>query len=267
MDAGKIRKTRQPKKKKRNKRSKEMKKIILKMSEGIFSSLIDILLWNVFYFKEISPLGTPRQLYKASIAADRSFGNFNYLTIRNAIYRARSKGWIKNNLTLTERGISRLESFMPEYFDQEKWNGNWYLVSYDIPEFKRKYRNMLRENLKKLGFGEMHASLWISPFNFLGEVEKIVKDYYLSPYVILSVSDKVGREESKIFAQKIWKLEELNVAYSNLIEKAKTAKKEKLIFEYLAILKKDPQLCKELLPENWLGEKAYLIFENCFPNS
>jgi phenylacetic acid degradation operon negative regulatory protein len=243
-------------------RKKDISKKVLKITEGIFSSLVDLALWSIFYFYEVSPLGHPTQLRKAEFLATKSLEGFNYLTLKRAIYRARSKGWIKEDLTLTKEGKERLEGFIPIYFGKRKWDGNWYLVSYDILERRRTIRNILRDNLKRLGFGKVHASLWISPFNFLGEVEKIIKDYRLSPFVILAISNQVGREESKYLANRIWKLEEINEKYRILIEKTKNENPEDLIFEYFAILNKDPQLPSELLPEEWLGEEAYLIFKN-----
>lgn len=243
-------------------RRKEISKKVLEITEGIFSSLLDLVLWNIFYFWELGPLGQPAKLRKAEFLAWRNLEKFNYLTLKRTIQRAKSKGWIKDDLTLTKEGKKRLEGLVPCYFGKREWDGNWYLVSYDILEKMRIFRNILRNSLKRLGFGRVHASFWISPFNFLGEVEKIVKDYNLSPFVILAVSNKLGREESKYLANRIWKLEKINERYQKLIEKTKKEKPEDLIFEYLAILYNDPQLPDELLPEGWLGEDAYLVFKN-----
>ena len=243
-------------------RKKDISKKVLKITGGIFSSLVDLALWNIFYFYEVGPIGHPAQLRKAEFLATRNLEGFNCLTLKRAIYRARSRGWIKEDLTLTKEGKERLEGFIPIYFGKKKWDGNWYLVSYDISERRRIIRNILRDNLKRLGFGKVHASLWVSPFNFLGEVEKIVKDYSLSPFVILAISNQLGREESKYLANRIWKLGEINEKYQDLIQKTQDESLENLIFEYLAILNKDPQLPSELLPEDWLGEETYLNFKN-----
>ncbi|MCK4781778.1 hypothetical protein KAS79_02520 [Candidatus Parcubacteria bacterium] len=241
---------------------KEISKIVLKVSEGVFSSLVDLVLWNAFYLSEVGfASGSPARLGRAPFSASKNLKKFNYLTIKRAMYNAEHKGWIKNDLTLTKEGRKRLQGFLPEYFEKRKWDGNWYLVSYDIPEEKKRFREILRENLKRLGFGKLHASLWISPFNFLEEAEEIVEEYNLSIYVILAVSDKVGREESRILANKIWNLKEINNHYQELIKKAQKKKPEKMIFEYMSILSRDPQLPVELLPEDWQGEEAYLFFK------
>ena len=239
---------------------KDIIKIVLRVSEGMLSSLTDLVLCQLFYFAEISPLGHPTNLRKAEYLARRNLKRFNYETIKRAISRAKTKGWIKEDLTLTKEGKERLGGLSPVYFGKRKWDGNWYLTSYDIPEKRRKDRGILRENLKRLGFGEMHASLWISPFNFLAEIEKIIQEYQLSSCVILAISDKVGKEESKVLANKIWGLDKINRRYKEIIDKARNQSPKNLVFEYFSILQRDPQLPSELLPEDWLGEKAYSIF-------
>lgn len=242
-------------------RRKNIGKMVLKISDGILSSLTDLVLWNLFYFVEISPLGHPTNLRKAEYLAHKNLEYFNYQTLKRAFYNAKSRGWIKEDLTLTNEGRKRLESLTPTYFDKRKWDGNWHLVSYDIPEKRKRDRDILRENLKRLGFGEMHASLWISPFNFLGEVEKIVKEWRISPFVILAISNKVGRQESRVLANKVWKMDSLNRFYRSIIERSQKESAEDLVFKYLIVLRKDPQLPSELLPEDWLGEEAHSIFK------
>ncbi|MEA3295970.1 MAG: PaaX family transcriptional regulator C-terminal domain-containing protein [Patescibacteria group bacterium] len=249
---------------KKNKK-KEIAEIVLKITDGLFCSLTDLALWNLFYIAELSPLRHPSDIGKAKFFADKNFEKFNYLTLKQALYKIKSKGWIKEDLCLTKKGAQRLNNFIPIYSKKRKWNKNWYLVSYDIPEIKRKYRNILRHNLKELGFGEVHASLWISPFDFSKDVEKIVDYYHLSRFVILAVSNKIGKEESRIFAEKIWKLKETNKKYKFIIKKSKNINPKNLIFEYLSIFKKDPQLPNEFLPKDWVGDKAYLIFKKYFP--
>lgn len=248
-------------------KKKNITKIVLKVSDGILASLTDLVLWNLFYFAEISPLGHPTNLRKAEYFAYRNLEKFNYESIKRAFYNTKSKGWVKEDLTLTEEGKKRLESLTPVYFGKKKWDGNWYLVSYDIPEKKkRRDRDILRENLKRLGLGEMHASLWVSPFNFLPEIEKIVKEYQLSPFVILAISDKVGKEVSKVLANKIWGLDRINKVYKKIVEQAKKKSPDNLVFEYFSILQRDPQLPSKLLPSDWAGEEAFFLFKKYTTN-
>lgn len=236
--------------------------LVLKNTKNIFSSLSDLVLWNLFYLEEVSPFKNATNLRKAEYLAYRRLDKFNHRSVKRALGNVKSKGWIKReDLALTKEGKERLKNLSPKVFKKKKWDGNWYLVSYDIPEKKRRERGILRENIRRLGFGEMHASFWISPFNFLGEVERIVKEYYLSPFVILAISNKLGRRESKELATKIWKLDKINEEYKKLIKGTNNKSLENLVFEYFYILNKDPQLPEELLPYDWYGGKAHTIFK------
>ena len=242
-------------------RSKEITKLILRISDGFFSSLIDLILWNIFFLTEVALSGSPGRINQAEILATRDFQKFNSLIIKRAISQTKLKGFIKEDFTLTKEGETRLKNIFPKYFGKKKWDGNWYLVIYDIPETKRKLRDILRENLRHLGFGELQASVWISPFNFFGEIERIVKDYNLFPYVLFTISDRVGREEAKILARRVWKLEKTNEQYKRLLEEIKKGDEQSFYFRYLNILEGDPQLPDELLPEDWKGNEAHGLFK------
>ncbi|MCD6500653.1 hypothetical protein J7K42_01380 [bacterium] len=243
-------------------RKKSIKKIVSKISEGMFDKVLDLVLFGVYYSAEMSPF-SGGSLYQRFSRIERDFGKLNSGTLKRALQRAQQKGWLNAKLEVTPRGQKRLEEILPKYEKAAKWNGNWYIVGYDIPESKRYLRDILRDNLEKLGFGQYHKSLYISPFNFLGDIEKIVKQYRLSSYVLLAVSNKLGREPSKELAERIWKLRELNDEYKEYIRKVKSKKltKQQAIFKYLVILNRDPKLPQDLLPEDWKGEQARRIYK------
>jgi len=239
-------------------------KKILEISEGILASLTDLVLafLNYFYLVSIDQKAGHSLPY-ALAKMDERMRKLNYLSIKRAITYAQQKGWIKENLVLTAEGQKRLKNIFPEYIPPSRWNGNWYLVNFDIPEKLHRIRDILREKLKILGFGKLQNSIWISPYNFLGDVEKIIKEYNLTPYVILSISEKVGRIESKILAEKIWKISETQRKYQEFVsefEKKENLSPSEVFFKYHSILRQDPLLPKELLPEDWLGEEAYKLY-------
>ncbi|MDI6591333.1 MAG: PaaX family transcriptional regulator C-terminal domain-containing protein [Patescibacteria group bacterium] len=184
--------------------------------------------------------------------------------IRDAIYRGKQRGWIKEDFTLTKEGKERIFRLIPQFFPPKHWDGQWYLAVFDIPEKMRRKRDILRENLKKLGFGQLQQSIWISAVNYLGNVEEIIKFYQLQDFVILAQTDKLGKETSKVLANRIWKLEKINRSYIKFIDQWQEAGKEEkfwLLFKYFNILRKDPQLPLELLPNNWQGIKAHQLIK------
>lgn len=245
-------------------RKKNISKLILKITEGLVSRVVDIALIGVFYFAETHPLANGSLHQQLNRIGD-DLNMTNYETLKRGFFAACQKGWISKKLQITPEGQKRLDAILPQYFKKKKeWSGKWYIVSYDIPEEKRHLRNILRDRLEKLGFAQLHKSVWISPNNFFGDIEEIVEEYNLSGFVILAISAQLGREPSMELADRIWKITELNGEYKKFIAQVRDGKlpKRAIIFKYLAVLSCDPQLPLELLPSDWQGEEAYKIYKN-----
>ena len=242
----------------------KISKKILEISEGLLASLTDVILVFLnFGYEMLTDPRFGRSLPYTLGKMDMRMQKINYFTIKRAVSYARQKGWIKEDLEVTEEGQKRLKNIFPEDPTPSHWDGNWYLVNFDIPEKLRRKRDILRENLISLGFGKLQNSIWICPYNFLGDIEKIVKDLDLTPYVILAISNRVGQEASKILAERIWKISEVQREYQKFIidfENKENLLPWEVFFRYHAILKMDPRLPKELYPDNWLGEEAYQLY-------
>jgi len=241
-------------------RNKELSKKILKRTFGILATVVDLFLFSLLIMGEVAFSGCDAYLMpKLQKRLGRLLLKDRDRIIRNAFNHAFSQGWLKKDGKLTAEGKERLKNLIPVYLPQRCWDEKWYLVIFDIPEKMKRKRDILREKLKLLGFGQLQASVWISPINYLGNIEEIIKYYNLEPYVIFSETEKIGKETSQVLAERIWGLKAINKEYKKFIsqyEKADELEKFWLKFQYFNILRKDPQLPKKLLPEDWLGKKA-----------
>ncbi|MDP2930577.1 MAG: hypothetical protein Q8N56_03170, partial [bacterium] len=202
-----------------------LSKKISGISEGLLASFTDLILACLFLgFGSITDPRLGRSLNYTLAKIDERMQEINYRSLKRAISHAMDRGWIKGDLNITLEGQKRLKKILPGADYTKKWDGNWYLVSFDIPEKLRGKRNILRAVLRRLGFGRLQNSVWISPFNLLGDIEKTVDDLDIAPYVILSISDKVGREESRTLAGRIWHISAFQKEYLEFIQKCKTGK-------------------------------------------
>lgn len=237
-------------------------KVVSKISQGIITRMIDLVLFWIYYSQEMSPF-SGGSLYQRFSRIEKDFSQLNSQILKRAIKKAQVKGWLNKELGVTKKGQKRLNSILPKYEKREKWNGRWYIVAYDVPENKKWLRDILRDKLKELGFGQLHKSLWISPYNFLGDVEKIIAQYNLSSFVLLAISNKLGREPSDDLAERIWKLQDIDDDYKKYIHEVKSKKlsRKEAIFKYLTILEKDPQFPPDLLPADWKGDQAHKIYQ------
>ena len=99
-------------------------------------------------------------------------------------------------ITLTEKGKMKALTF---YFENMKlnkgnWDGKWRMVTFDIPEKKRKGRDALRNKIKELGFYELQKSVWIYPFKCKDEIDFIIEFFGLRRYVRFVVVDSIDNE-------------------------------------------------------------------------
>lgn len=263
-------------KSKRKKRAKRpIRKKIIKLSSGLIRGLGDFILLWVGFAEEISPLGSAGSMSMIK-RLDLRLGGYNSDALYDVFYRLRSKDWLDPDWELTKEGWKRLKSVLPEYKKPSEWDGKWYIITFDIPEAYRIKRNAFREKLKKLGFGRLQNSVWISPLNCIANVESLVKFRKMEYWVIPSVTDKLGRETSEELAERVWPIERVNERYKNFISRCRMLfRKEKghkiskfgLLTEYLNILKEDPQLPEDLLPGDWKGVKAHKFYQKIFRQS
>src|SRR3989344_2971454 len=73
--------------------------------------------------------------------------------------------------------------------DEEKWDGKWRLVFWDIPEQKRAVRDLLRGKLKRLGFVRWQKSVWASKKNCTEILRSYVRSVGIEEWVFVVESD------------------------------------------------------------------------------
>lgn len=78
-------------------------------------------------------------------------------------------------------------------FSDEKWDGKWRLVFWDIPEKRRAARNLLRYKLKQLGFVKWQKSVWATKKNCTKALREFTKQVGIEDWVMVVESDDTGR--------------------------------------------------------------------------
>ncbi len=104
-------------------------------------------------------------------------------------------------IKLTLRGRKLLNKiYLSEITIKEpkKWDGNWRLVAYDIPEIYKKSRELFREILERNGFYQIQKSLWVHPYECKEEIAVICKNINILPYVVVMTTEKLPNESDMI---------------------------------------------------------------------
>lgn len=230
--------------------NKIFRKKIVRVSEGLIGSFTDYVLFSIFYGLSMNPgktsyTGNPQ----ASQSADNLLTNINYQSIKRTIYDLKRKGFLKyakrEALTkgiITEEGRKRINNLIPVYNETRTWDKRLYLISYDIPANKSSKRNQLRDFLRQLGGGYLQHSVWFTPYNPKTLIKEFINEHNIPGQILVSdlgPDGSIGDKDIKTLKEK-----------------------QQLIFSFLSILKQDPQLPFELLPDYWLGDEVYLLYKS-----
>jgi flagellar biosynthesis regulator FlaF len=69
------------------------------------------------------------------------------------------------------------------------WDRKWRVVVFDVPESERHLRDVLRYNLKELGFVMMQMSVWAYPFDVFDELEILIPDIRKHEWIKLMTAE------------------------------------------------------------------------------
>lgn len=173
-------------------------------------------------------------------------------------------------ITITERGdevLSDILDFLPDR--DKKWDEKWRMILFDIPESKRTVRQMFRLKLLDLGARMFQSSVWITPYDEIREkFDAIVQESGYSKQVHYFEAECVSPQPIDI--ESIWQLNDLHNEYKTLFKTLEkqvsklnkkndnTSYEAKCMIVALALVsKRDPQLPKKLMPNNWIGDEVH----------
>lgn len=99
---------------------------------------------------------------------------------------------------ITEEGVRRALKYKFEAMEIKKpgkWDGKWRVVIFDVPEYKRGWRDALREKLIALGFRALNKSVFIHAYPCFEEVEFIRQVYSVGGEVTYLEATRVESED------------------------------------------------------------------------
>jgi DNA-binding transcriptional regulator PaaX len=77
--------------------------------------------------------------------------------------------------------------------NNNKWDGKYRIVIFDIPEKRRSARDILRHNLKNWGFIPWQQSVWVTKKNCAKILREYIKKIGIEDWVLVIESDNIGR--------------------------------------------------------------------------
>ncbi len=104
-------------------------------------------------------------------------------------------------IELTDKGKELVKKCLTDQLMVIKpkvWDRRWRLVIFDIPNQKRKSRDVIRDKLEHIGFIKLQESVYVYPFECLAEINYLKNNYFLAPYIQYIVADRIETETNLI---------------------------------------------------------------------
>ena len=164
--------------------------------------------------------GSPTRYFRILGAMQKEWGDINRQSLNRSIKglyqsklvmeKRRADGSV--SLVLTPEGRRRAQFFRRgdiEIARPSRWDGQWRIVLFDIPEEKKSLRDIFRRHLQKIGFREFQKSVFIFPYECEQEIDSLVKLYDAEKYFRFILAVKVSHEQNlkKLFFLKTSKIQ------------------------------------------------------------
>ena len=100
-------------------------------------------------------------------------------------------------ISITNNGKKRLLEYNIDDLKikkTEKWDKKWRIISFDIPEKRKKAREALREKLKDLDFYPLQKSLFVLPFPCRDEIDFIAEVFQIQKHITYFETPEISDE-------------------------------------------------------------------------
>lgn len=142
----------------------------------------------------LNDLPTPRSIMRKAYGWDPEyFGKSKPTTVERVFFRLFERRFIhriesgrSRQYKMTAEGFQYLYRKFPQLRLRGKsFDGFWRVVLYDIEEANRRLRREIRIGLKSLGFQRIQQSVWVSPYDWEGEMDELFRKLNLEDEVLI----------------------------------------------------------------------------------
>lgn len=224
-------------------------------------------IWLGSLIKLVEPLGISQRLVRTSV----------FRLSEKSILQSKQVGR-RSYYSLTERAFRQFASASKRIYAAEplEWDGQWLLVFTSLGGLSTDQREIVRKELRWLGFNRITAGVYGHPTIELGEVQKLVREMGLEENIVVlhatAADPNLTPATNHLMSQCI-DLKPSNTQYQKLIDDFQgildAARHESnldpalcflvktlLIHRFRLILLKEPELPSELLSENAISKYA-----------
>lgn len=198
------------------------------------------------------------------------------LTSRPQIRRLEEAGYLSKEKNaagrwvyqLTRKGaLAALGGRNPAECWSRTWDGNWRFVLFDLPRKSHNERRKLHRWFRKRHFGCLQGSVWISP-DSVDDIAPLLEDIEAGAEAVLAIEGlpvAPAHDNARKIVEKAWDFIEINRRYEEYLAIASSAQRpvsseserQAQHLAWMHAVKLDPLLPADLLPQDYLGRKAW----------
>lgn len=111
-------------------------------------------------------------------------------------YKENNEGLVE--IILTKDGEKRALRFKLDDLKikkPKKWDNQWRIVIFDIPNKLKKAREAIRKKLKELGFIKLQESVFVFPYECEDEINFVVEVFQIRPFIRFIRANSITNEE------------------------------------------------------------------------
>ncbi len=240
----------------------------------------------------LSAIGRDGRLAAGPLFAMASLLGHSDKAMRDCLARIAREGLLKHlggrgrsaHFSVTEAGRASLDADLgwtafAHRVDAglEPWDGHWHLTGFEIPERRRSARDALRSLLVELGAAPVQSGLYVYPSDLSDFVLQLATHLGVAGTVTSFTTGAIrvgGAGRDGELVDRLWTLAALAGRYAEVeqqlarvVDQAPSADGDQLAALMLAatldleaVLRDDPLLPVELLPNGWAGSRARRAF-------
>jgi len=140
-----------------------------------------------------------------SLARRIGFSNRGYYQAMQSLKRS---GYVRrinqDQFLITPKAVKKLITLKVEETDWTtvEWDGCWKMVVFDIPEKKKRERNILRSLLKRKKFVGIQNSVYISPFADFDQLALIRSQLKIEKYVSFFTAKSANTDSDELLKRR-----------------------------------------------------------------
>lgn len=146
---------------------------------------------------KIFTLVAEAQKYKKFLSKEKAREKLYYLK-RLGYVEFESVGNNTYRMKITDKGLARVleDAFrLGEIYKNQKWDGKWRVVFFDIPEKHKSTRDSFRLKLIDIGFRKIQDSVFVCPYPCEREITFLISMYNLMSYVYFLETDHMINDD------------------------------------------------------------------------